>query len=71
MNDGEAQLLEVSARLLGDALETLRMITPEGWELARGVAIREGWHTGDTALMADARLLAMRGGPRFRPERGA
>lgn len=53
---------------LGRALRQLRMITPEAWEHAAAHALLEaGWHTSDVSLLRDARLLSMRGGPRFKP----
>lgn len=64
-------LLDHAEETLNRALETLRMITPEGWEKAYVVALMRGggdgrWNSYDVSLLQDARLLAMRGGPRFR-----
>lgn len=52
---------------LSRSLALLQVLTPEGWEKAYAEAAKSGWHTGDLAMLRDARLLSMRGGPRYRP----
>lgn len=65
-------LVDNVERTLSEALEILRMITPEGWERAYYLALNtypNGWNMNDLAMIHDARLLSMRGGPRFKPQR--
>lgn len=52
--------LEVADRILAEALDLLRMLTPEGWQEAYFEAMSLGWHTGDLSRLQDARLLSMR-----------
>lgn len=63
-------LLETAERLLRDALETLRMLTPEGWDRAWMLALTDQeWHTVDVGRLRDAGLLAVRaGGRKFRDD---
>lgn len=63
----QAVALEIAKRVLGDALATLRTLTPEGWDKAYYYAMDAGWHTTDMALLKDARLLSMRFAVRFKP----
>lgn len=68
----ETVLLRHAEEALTRALETLRQITPEGWDKAYGVALvgPSGWHTGDCAMLRAAREISMRcDSPRFRPPR--
>lgn len=66
--DGADHVLEVANRLMTQILAAGRMLTPEGWDLARRHALLDcGWHTSDTQLIADVRLISMRGGPRYKP----
>lgn len=63
-------LMENVERTIGLALDYLRMITPEGWRHAHALGITaRAWHTSDVAMINAAYLLAMRGGPRFKPDR--
>lgn len=65
----EKVLLENAEQTLFRALETLRLITPEGWDKAYGAALcgPSGWHTGDCAMLRAAYELTMRrDSPRFR-----
>lgn len=68
----EKLLLQRTEDVLNRALETLRLITPEGWDRAYGIALvgQTDWHTGDAAMLRAARQLSMRAdSPRFRPPR--
>ncbi len=62
----EKVTLEIATGLLTSALHALRAMTPEGWDVAWYTALGS-YHTSDVALLKDARLLSMRGGPRFKP----
>lgn len=62
----ETVTLEIATGLLVEALENLRALTPEGWDMAWYTALGR-YHTSDVAMLKDARLLSMRGGPRFKP----
>ena len=63
--DDETQTLQVAERVLIEALELLRSITPEGWDAAYFHAIGANWHVMDRIRLKDARLLSMRAGGRL------
>ena len=70
----DAELLLKADGLMTDILALARELTPEEWQRAWTCAVLTqghrppfAWHTGDAALMADVRLISMRGGSRYKP----